>query len=164
MVVFLPAFTNAKESVEKAVGRKKDDPKDAWIRYYLEELKKSSSAQQVTVGALSGWTSGFIAAKFGRTAATAVGGTVLLLHVSYQIRRRSMTHSRSPSQFAQHYGYIQVDWKRLKRDVDSAKRDVTKKVEKELPDALAQLQTFLVENVLLAGGFAGGFLLGLASG
>lgn len=57
-----------------------------------------------------------------------------------------------------------MDWKRLKRDVDSAKRDVTKKVEKELPDALAQLQTFLVENVLLAGGFAGGFLLGLASG
>lgn len=80
--VFFPAFTNAKESVEKAVGKKKDDPKDAWIRYYLEELKKSSSAQQVTVGALSGWTSGFIAAKFGRTAATAVGGTVLLLHVS----------------------------------------------------------------------------------
>ena len=85
IIVFLSAFTNAKESVEKAVGRKKDDPKDAWIRYYLEELKKSSSAQQVTVGALSGWTSGFIAAKFGRTAATAVGGTVLLLHVSYQL-------------------------------------------------------------------------------
>lgn len=68
------------------------------------------------------------------------------------------------TQFAQHYGYIQVDWNRLKKDVNTAKRDVTKKVEKELPDALAQLQTFLVENVLLAGGFAGGFLLGLASG
>lgn len=67
-------------------------------------------------------------------------------------------------QFAQHYGYIQVDWNRLKKDVNTAKRDVTKKVEKELPDALEQLQMFLVENVLLAGGFAGGFLLGLASG
>lgn len=57
-----------------------------------------------------------------------------------------------------------MDWKRLKKDVNTAKRDVGKKVEKELPDALAQLQTFLLENVLLAGGFGGGFLLGLASG
>lgn len=80
---FCLAFTNAKDSVQKAVGlEKKKDPNEDWIKHYLEELKKSSSVKQVSVGALTGWTSGFIAAKFGRTAATAVGGTVLLLHVS----------------------------------------------------------------------------------
>lgn len=66
---------------------KKKDPKDDWIRHYLEELKNSSASKQIMVGTLSGWTSGFIAAKFGRTAATAVGGTVLLLHVSANVNK-----------------------------------------------------------------------------
>jgi FUN14 domain-containing protein 1 len=66
-------------------------------------------------------------------------------------------------QFAQHYGYITINWNRLNGDVERARKEIQKKAEKDLPRYLDQLQKFALENVLLAGGFAGGFFLGLAS-
>lgn len=66
-------------------------------------------------------------------------------------------------QFAQHYGYITINWNRVNHDVEKARKELQKKAEKDLPKFVDQLQRFLVENVLLAGGFAGGFFLGLAS-
>jgi FUN14 family len=55
---------------------------DGVIKKYYEEIRKSSSGTQITVGALSGWCAGFVFTKFGKTAATAIGGSLLLLHVS----------------------------------------------------------------------------------
>lgn len=80
-------LTDVKSQVEKVMsGEKKKDPcpKDAieWLKQHLDDLKQSSSAKQATVGALTGYTSGFVFGKFGRAAATAVGGTVLAVHVS----------------------------------------------------------------------------------
>lgn len=68
-------------TVEK---KKKKDGTDAleWVRLQIEGLKDSSSAKQLTVGGATGWTSGFVFGKFGKTAATAVGGSILALHVS----------------------------------------------------------------------------------
>lgn len=77
--------TDVKNQVERVMsGEKKKDPKDAieWLKQHLDDLKQSSSAKQATVGAVTGYTSGFVFGKFGRTAATAVGGTVLAIHVS----------------------------------------------------------------------------------
>jgi len=146
----MPSIQDVKNRVEKVMsGEKKKDscPKDAieWIKQHLDDLKQSSSAKQATVGALTGYTSGFVFGKFGRAAATAVGGTVLAIH------------------FAQHYGYITINWNRVNHDVEKARKELQKKAEKDLPKLVDQLQRFLVENVLLAGGFAGGFFLGLAS-
>jgi FUN14 domain-containing protein 1 len=66
-------------------------------------------------------------------------------------------------QLAQHYGYITINWNRVNHDVEKARKELQKKTEKDLPKFVDQLHRFLVENVLLAGGFAGGFFLGLAS-
>lgn len=66
-------------------------------------------------------------------------------------------------QFAQHYGYITIDWKKVNGDVEKARKELQKKADKDLPRILDQIQKFALENVLLAGGFAGGFFLGLAS-
>jgi hypothetical protein len=57
-----------------------EDPFSVIWKYY-SDIRKSSSAKQLTIGAISGWTAGVVMTKFGRTAAAAVGGTWLLLHV-----------------------------------------------------------------------------------
>lgn len=67
------------------VGKKQPDPKDdaaAWIKKAYRDLKESSATKQIVVGGVGGWVSGYVAAKFGKTAATAAGGTILMLHVS----------------------------------------------------------------------------------
>lgn len=75
-----------KNQVEKVLStdKKKKGESDAleWFRLHLEDLKGSSSAKQLTVGGATGWASGFVFGKFGKTAATAVGGSILALHVS----------------------------------------------------------------------------------
>jgi hypothetical protein len=48
----------------------------------------------------------------------------------------------------------------LSKDTEIAKKELEKRKDKELVD---KLQICLKENVVLAGGFAAGFLLGMAS-
>ena len=52
-----------------------------FIKKYYKDLKNSSKAKQLTVGAVSGWAAGYVAAKFGKIAATAIGGSLLLIQV-----------------------------------------------------------------------------------
>ncbi|CAG2164166.1 unnamed protein product, partial [Oppiella nova] len=116
-----------------------------YVSKYYKDLKKSSSAKQLTIGAISGWTAGFVLAKFGRTAGAAIGGTFLLLNLA-------------------HYnGYIRVDWKRLNRDLDLAKKEFNKRKDKEFPHMVSKVKRFASDNAVMASGFAGGFLLGLSS-
>lgn len=64
-----------------------DSPKDAggtpdFIKKFYKDLKNSSNAKQLTVGAISGWAAGYVASKFGKIAATALGGSFLLIQVT----------------------------------------------------------------------------------
>ncbi|XP_022243187.1 FUN14 domain-containing protein 1-like isoform X2 [Limulus polyphemus] len=76
-----------------------------WFQHFLGDITKASTAKQITVGGITGWCTGFVFTKIGKVAATAVGGSLLLI----------------------------------------------------------QGQKFVKENVVLATGFAGGFLIGIAS-
>lgn len=51
------------------------------LKKLLDDLKNSSNAKQLTVGAVSGWATGYLAAKFGKIVATAIGGSLLLIQV-----------------------------------------------------------------------------------
>ena len=127
---------------------KKKEPSNGcleWLSQHLSELRQSSSVKQVAVGTAAGYVSGLVSGKFGRTAATAVGGSVICLHL------------------AQQYGYITINWKRVNGDVAKAKKELEKTAREDGPAFVRQLQTIVLENVLLASGFGGGFLLGLAS-
>ena len=53
------------------------------IKNYLRDLNKASKAKQLTVGAITGWTAGYVASKFGKIAATAIGGSLLLIQVCF---------------------------------------------------------------------------------
>ncbi|XP_043556796.1 FUN14 domain-containing protein 1 isoform X1 [Chiloscyllium plagiosum] len=110
--------------------------------------EKYSVATQLMMGGVTGWCAGFVFQKIGKLAATAIGGGFLLMQV------------------ANHSGYIKVDWKRVEKDVNKAKRQLRKKANKAAPEIntfIEESAEFVKKNIVLASGFVGGFLLGLAS-
>ncbi|XP_027519022.1 FUN14 domain-containing protein 2 [Corapipo altera] len=93
---------------------------------------------------------GFVFQKVGKLAATAVGGGFFLL------------------QIANHTGYIKVDWNLVQRDMNKAKEQLKfhssgNKMPPEVKSRVDEVIIFLKKNVILTGGFAGGFLIGMAS-
>ncbi len=66
-------------------------------------------------------------------------------------------------QLAHYNGYIRIDWKRLNQDMELAKKEFNKRKNKKIPDLMNKMQEFAEENVVLATGSVGGFLLGLSS-
>ncbi|XP_066879732.1 FUN14 domain-containing protein 2 isoform X7 [Kogia breviceps] len=92
---------------------------------------------------------GFIFQKVGRLAATALGGGFFLLQV------------------ANHTGYIKVDWQRVEKDVKKAKEQLkirnSNQIPTEVKSKAEEVVSFVKKNVLVTGGFFGGFLLGMAS-
>ncbi|ETE61421.1 FUN14 domain-containing protein 1, partial [Ophiophagus hannah] len=70
---------------------------------------------------------------------------------------------------ANHTGYIKIDWKLVERDVSKAKKHLkfsgstSSKLAPEVKSQFDEAVNFLKRNVLLSGGFVGGFLLGMAS-
>jgi len=47
--------------------------------------------------------------------------------------------------------------------MELARKEFNRRKDKEIPHVLTKMQEFVRENVVLATGFAGGFLLGLSS-
>ncbi|KAJ0062422.1 hypothetical protein NL108_012109, partial [Boleophthalmus pectinirostris] len=73
---------------------------------------------------------GYLFQRVGKIAATAVGGGFLLL----QARTLSF-------QIANHTGYVQIDWKKVEKDVNKAKKHLKKRANKAAPE----ISTFIEE-------------------
>ncbi|KAJ1075778.1 hypothetical protein K5549_020526, partial [Capra hircus] len=111
--------------------------------------EKYSVATQLLIGGVTGWCTGFIFQKVGKLAATAVGGGFFLL------------------QLANHTAYIKVDWQRVEKDMKKAKEQLKIRKSNQIPTEVKSkaedVVSFVKKNVLVTGGFFGGFLLGMAS-
>ncbi|XP_004552682.1 FUN14 domain-containing protein 1 isoform X1 [Maylandia zebra] len=112
--------------------------------------EKYSVATQLMMGGVTGWCAGYVFQRVGKIAATAIGGGFLLL------------------QIANHSGYVQVDWKKVEKDVNKAKKHLKKKANKAAPEINTFIEEvkatdFIKRNIVLSSGFVGGFFLGLAS-
>lgn len=110
--------------------------------------EKYSVATQLMMGGVTGWCAGYVFQRVGKIAATAIGGGFLLL------------------QIANHSGYVQVDWKKVEKDVNKAKKHLKKKANKAAPEIntfIEEATDFIKRNIVLSSGFVGGFFLGLAS-
>ncbi|XP_054851792.1 FUN14 domain-containing protein 2 [Eublepharis macularius] len=122
--------------------------------------EKYNVATQLAIGGVTGWCTGFIFQKVGKLAATAVGGGFFLLQFN---------NIPPSSTIANHTGYIKVDWQMVERDVSKAKEQLkfhsspTNQLAPEVKSQVDEVISFLKKNVLLTGGFVGGFLLGMAS-
>lgn len=121
------------------------DTGKSWISRMSNDVSKSSVAKQVGVGALGGWATGFVFGKIGRMAATTLGTSLVLF------------------QLANHYGYIKVDWKKVEKTKKDVTKDLKENVGAYVPKFFDESKALAAQNVYLASGFAGGFLLGIAS-
>ncbi|XP_048095410.1 FUN14 domain-containing protein 1 [Alosa alosa] len=109
--------------------------------------EKYSVATQIMMGGVTGWCAGYLFQRVGKIAATAVGGGFLLF-------------------IANHSGYVQVDWKKVEKDVNKAKKHLKKRANKAAPELnsfIEESTEFVKRNIVMSSGFVGGFLLGLAS-
>ncbi|XP_045139690.1 FUN14 domain-containing protein 2-like [Echinops telfairi] len=124
-----------------------------WRKLFGQEpgpaAEKCSVATQLLIGGVTGWCTGFIFQKVGKLAATAVGGGFFLL------------------QIANHTGYIKIDWQRVEKDMRKAKEQLkirnSDQISSEVQSKAEEVVSFVKTNVLVTGGFFGGFLLGMAS-
>uniref|UniRef100_A0A8C7RKJ2 FUN14 domain-containing protein 2 n=1 Tax=Oncorhynchus mykiss TaxID=8022 RepID=A0A8C7RKJ2_ONCMY len=96
--------------------------------------EKYNVATQLAIGGVSGWCAGYLFQKVGKLAASAVGGGFFFL------------------QIANHTGYIKVDWKRVERDVNNAKKQL--KLNTEKPTKETPLISY-VKQIHRLGGFLG---------
>merc|ERR1719429_117783 len=88
----------------------------------MDDLGKASVPKQLAVGGAAGWVSGYLTMKAGKMAATAIGGTLLLL------------------QIAHHKGYIKVDWSRMTEDSASVADKIKKKLHIQSKSGLEKFQ------------------------
>uniref|UniRef100_A0A2K5N0L8 FUN14 domain containing 1 n=1 Tax=Cercocebus atys TaxID=9531 RepID=A0A2K5N0L8_CERAT len=101
-------------------------------------VEKYPVATQIVMGGVPG----FLFHKVGKLAATAVGGGFLL------------------RQIASHSGYVQIDWKRVEKAVNKAKRQIKKRANKAAPEINNLIEE---QHIVISGGFVGDFFLRLAS-
>lgn len=122
--------------------------KDGWLRDAFKDVTKRSTAQQVVIGGVSGWVSGYLFIKVGKLAAITLGTSILIL------------------QIAQHQGYVKIDYSLLKKDVETARKVIESQAKDRYPGALEtrldNLKRFFKNNIYLAGSFTGGFFIGMA--
>ena len=111
----------------------------------VKEISKAPAPKQIGIGAACGWVSGYVMMKVGKAAATAIGGSLILL------------------QIAHHKGYIQVDWNRMANDSSSFTDRLKDKLKIQSRSTGEKFMDFAKKNVYLAGGFTGGFFIGIAS-
>jgi len=115
------------------------------ITKFVKDMSKAPAGKQLGVGAAAGWISGYLAMKVGKAAATAVGGSLILL------------------QIAHYKGYVKINWNQLTNDSQTICEQMRDKLSKNTKTGVQKFQEFASENVYLASGYAGGFLIGMAS-
>ncbi len=109
------------------------------------DLARAPAPKQIAVGAAFGWLTGYLTMKVGRMAATAVGGSLIILQVAH------------------HKGYVKVDWGRLSGDSSGAVSRLRDRLRNRSRSGWTRFQNLAADNSYVAGGFTGGFFLGIAS-
>ncbi|ALC38297.1 CG5676 [Drosophila busckii] len=78
-----------------------------FVKGVLGDISSRSAYSQLLIGVTSGWVTGYTTMKFGKFAAFAIGGSIILIEIAHQ------------------EGFIKVYWPKLTKSVDK----ITDKVE-----------------------------------
>ena len=139
---FINFWNNLKKLwIFSEISRETESTFKGWVK----EVSKAPAPKQIGIGAACGWVSGYVMMKVGKAAATAVGGSLILL------------------QIAHYKGYVTVDWNRLTNDTSSLSDRMKQKLRLQTKSTGEKMLDFAQKNIYLAGGFTGGFFIGIAS-
>ncbi|KAF0044858.1 hypothetical protein F2P81_001387 [Scophthalmus maximus] len=147
-----------------------DDPESDVEVYEVVDLTEYARRHQWWCRVF-GSNSGPIAEKYSVATQIAMGGVCRLrLPESWEDRcyrcRWRVPSSTGKRTIANHSGYVQVDWKKVEKDVNKAKKHLKKKANKAVPEIntfIEETTDFIKRNIVMSSGFVGGFFLGLAS-
>lgn len=114
------------------------------------DLSDHSTYIQLGIGSASGLLTGHMVGKVGKAVAAGIGGTILLINMGTRA------------------GYITVDWEKVDQDMRHAGDHINQKIEEhqqdpETQDLIQKGGLFLRRNLVMLGGFAAGFFLGMAT-
>ncbi|KAK7090320.1 FUN14 domain-containing protein 1-like [Littorina saxatilis] len=111
------------------------------FRRAMGDVSQQSAMKQLGVGSVTGVVAGWLAVKVGKVAAATLGTTVLLVQV------------------AQHQGYISINWDQVRSHLRQAEVKVHRTASRNYPGFFNNVKQFMQENMFVAVGFGGGFLV-----
>ena len=53
------------------------------VQRVMDDLSRAPAPKQMAVGGVAGWAAGYVTMKAGKMAATAIGGTLILLQIAH---------------------------------------------------------------------------------
>jgi len=110
-------------STSKATPRSNEDAGN-WMETFLgKDGIPTDTTKQMIMGGVSGWITGFLAMKGMKVAATAIGGGIIIL------------------QIASHQGYININWNRLRRDMNDATTKIVEGGDQKKKDWTGKLES-----------------------
>ncbi|XP_018325536.1 FUN14 domain-containing protein 1 isoform X2 [Agrilus planipennis] len=137
---------DAKNLTNKALEKAENSGDDvkSFIDRILGDISKTSATKQLVLGTSSGWVTGYLAMKIGKTAALALGGSIILLEI------------------ANEKGYIRINWNKVNRELDKVADKIDEQVTGQPPNWMNKVAAFAKSNCSFSAGFLGGFLIGVA--
>lgn len=115
------------------------------VEKFIEHTSKGSNTKQIIVGTTTGWISGLLVMKVAKVAVLAMGGGILLL------------------QFFNQNQFITINYDKFRKSVDETSDEVRGTWNKNGSGWIDKVLEFVKSKTPLSAGFAGGFLIGLAS-
>ncbi|XP_018571330.1 FUN14 domain-containing protein 1 isoform X2 [Anoplophora glabripennis] len=142
-----PSSKTAKGKTNKDIVRMDDVGKEAKsiIEKILGDVSKTSATKQLLLGTSSGWVTGFLAMRVGKTAALALGSGIILV------------------QIANEKGYIKINWDKVNKNIDNITDKVEETITGETSTFMDKVMKFARKSTSFTTGFIGGFLIGLGS-
>ncbi|XP_004227142.2 FUN14 domain-containing protein 1B-like [Ciona intestinalis] len=101
-------------------------------------------ASQIAIGGTGGLVVGYLFKKVGRVVASAVGGGLLIMQVAHQT------------------GYVTINWRKVNRDANRAQRNLRDE-HPAINSTISKVKEVFKSNAAVSVGFAGGFLMGMAT-
>ncbi|EDW13555.1 FUN14 domain-containing protein 1 [Drosophila mojavensis] len=96
-----------------------------FIKGLLGDISSRSTYSQLFIGVTSGWATGYTTMKFGKFAAFAIGGSIILIEIAHQ------------------EGFIKIDWPKLTKSVDKIAEKVESSISGNDPNWIDKTERFL---------------------
>lgn len=119
------------EKSDKDIINMKDVKKDAKtiLEKILGDISKTSATKQMIMGVGSGWLTGFLAIRIGKTTALALGGGIILL------------------QIASEKGYVKINWDKVNKNMNKVADKVEETVTGQRSTAMDKVERYVDNKV-----------------
>ncbi|KAK4872141.1 hypothetical protein RN001_016265 [Aquatica leii] len=106
----------------------KDNSK-SFVDKILGDVSKTSATKQLIIGASSGWVTGYLAMKVGRTAAVALGSGIIILELANQ------------------KGYIKINWDKVNKQINKVSDKVEEHISGQSASWMDKVENFVDDKV-----------------